>query len=184
MDDTTSIVPIPLSSNSDLNNEDDGSNHDTHKIKKASNKIAIPQKTIFDDTELLKIISKENGGRSKLFINKNTKIRTNLTVTINIDSKNQRNDQNCDELPCPDNFNPGDNKKGNYLFSLDNLKKNKIITKEDMAQQNINGASMNNLNVIENKNNVNHVQNLFKKQVEEKNNNLIFDNHFMISGVA
>ena len=190
MDETTSILPIPLSSNQNDDDEDEEEsnqkNYNFGKIKKNLSE-KNSRKTIFDDSELLNIISNEKNGRKKTQINKNTKINTNMTVTINLNGNNQFNDDECD---FPDtetklnSLNKRNDKKGNYLFSLDNLKRNKILTKNDMDQNKINGASINNMNVIENKNNVNHVQNLFKKDVEEKNNNLIFNNHIMVSGVA
>lgn len=187
MDETTSIVPIPLSSNSNPNDDDEDeeeSNQKKYNFGKIKKNLSDKnsRETIFDDSELLNIISNERNGRKKTRINKNTKINTNMTVTINLNGNNQFNDDEC-EFPDSETKNRN-NKKGNYLFSLDNLKRNKILTKNDMDQNNINGASINNMNVIENKNNVNHVQNLFKKDVEEKNNNLIFDNHIMVSGVA
>ena len=192
MDETTSIVPIPLSSNSNQNDDDEDeeeSKQKTYNFGKIKKNLSDQNswKTIFDDSELLNIISNEKNGRRKTRINKNTKINTNMTVTINLNDKNQFSDDEC-EFPDSEtklnNLNKRNDKKGNYLFSLENLKRNKILTKNDMDQNNINGASINNMNVIENKNNVNHVQNLFKKDVEEKNNNLIFDNHIMVSGVA
>lgn len=190
MDETTSIVPIPLSSSSNQNDEEDEeeSNQKTYNFGKPKKFFSDKnsRKTIFDDSELLNIISKEKNGRTKMRINKNTKINTNMTVTINLN----RNNQDDDECDFPDsetklnNLDQKNDKKGNYLFSLDNLKRNKILTKKDMDQNNINGASIDNINVIESKNNVNHVKNLFKKDIEEKNNNLVFDNHIMVPGVA
>lgn len=38
--------------------------------------------------------------------------------------------------------------------------------------------------MIQNKNNFNHVGKLFKRSINETNNNFIFDNHYMIPGLT
>lgn len=166
IDDTSSIIPRTINSKADDENVNE-KNNDKNKRK--------IETSVFDDKELLGIIKKDSP-KQGLWINKNTKVQTNISMISN------QEDSDC-EFPCEDlNSKAKKNKKGNYLISLSNLKRKKMIDNFDNA--NVNEASMNNLNIIETKNNVNQVHKFFKKQIENQNNNIIFENHLMIPGMA
>ena len=171
IDDTPSIIITPMVL---YDNPDDKEyNSKRNKLK------TYKSRSAFDDGELLNILKKEKEKEPEVdqsrIVNINRKIRKNITIEINRESKS--NDCHSDES-C-------DNQNKKYLFSLDNMKRNQLIDDKNNANtQNVNNANINNLNIIDNTNNVNHIKKFFKRQVNENNTNVIFHNHIMVSGLT
>lgn len=80
-----------------------------------------------------------------------------------------------------------DNDDFNYNINKENEKcknETKIVFDDSSNSRNLNLANINNANIIETKNTVNNVKKIYKNNIEEKNNNIIFDNHFMVPGLV
>lgn len=172
---------IPVDKDYDLNLFDDIKNKDERdaSASEQENK-QNSERNFFYDEELSRA-KKERQKKSSLYIKNNLKIQKNISLTLD-------ESDNCAENAASNGKNSNDESKtSKYLLPLKNLEDSNEESRNDpnLSKKNLmNQASMNNLNIIQTKNSLNNVGNIFKKDIIETNKNLIYDNHYMIPGLS
>lgn len=169
---------IPVDKDYDIDLFDDIKNKNDQDVGESESR-QNSERNFFHDEELSRA-KKERQRKSSLYIKNNLKIQKNISLILD-DSEN-----------CADNT-AANGKSSNdentkYLMPLKNLEDSKEEASNNPpnfgTKNSINQASANNVNIIQAKNSLNNVGNIFKKDIIETNKNLIYDNHYMIPGLS